>query len=390
MQSSINSVCRSFVLGSAIVSACFSIAAFAGVYQVNNQDIKVSASSNDGHLPQQTLDNNLAPESRWSADGSGEWILYDLGSSKILDHINLAFYKGDVRRTKLDIQTSSDKLTWKTLFTGSSPQYTLGYQPFDLKATSARYLRVVGYGNTDNSWNSIVEAQVFAQPSTTCSTCSTQQDLEKYFDVEGDSPFVTSTLLRFDPLASKYVTPNGHGWRNELSVQESLRTSFYKTYEHFSADIALKLSKGSKTIISQFHEGGTGTLVKVYLSDTSESGFLNSVSTDGLFDVYVRMMGTDGKERKYTLGTMKSGASFHLDIVNNHGDVTVTALGSSAHQQVKDASGAFFKFGNYLQAQDPDTLVQVENTDDFAAFYAQQNITVSQLEFTKVTYVRTN
>jgi len=373
-----------------MMSAYFPAIALAGVYQINNQDIKVSASSNDGHLPQQTLDNNLSPESRWSAEGSGEWILYDLGSSKILDRINLAFYKGDARRTKLNVEVSNDKLTWKTLFTGTSTQYTLGYQPFDLKANTARYVRVVGYGNTDNSWNSIVETQVFAQSSTTCSTCSTQQNLEKYFNVEGDSPFITSTLLRFDPLASQYVTPNGHGWRNELSIKEGIRTYFHKTYEHFSADIALKLSKGSKTIISQFHEGGTGTLVKVYVSDSSESGFLNSISTDGVFDVYVRMMGTDRKERKYVLGTIKSGASFHLDIVNNHGDVTVTGLGNTAHQQVKDASGAFFKFGNYLQAQDPDTSVQVEDTDDFAAFYAAQGITTSQLEFTNVTYVRTN
>jgi hypothetical protein len=382
--------CSSIAISGIIAALLASNTCLAGGYQINNADIKASASSNDGHLPQYTLDNNLTAESRWSAEGNGEWILYDTGAQKIFDHINIAFYKGDVRSSKIDIQTSADKSTWKTIFTGSTPQRTLNFQSFDLKATSARYVRIVGYGNTENSWNSITEVQLFAQASTTCSTCSTQQDLEKYFDVEGNSPFVTSTLLRFDPLASKYVTPNGHGWRNELTIKEDIRTYLYKTYEHFSADIAVNLSKGSKTIISQFHGSGTGTLVKVYLSDTSESGFYNSQSTDGIFDVYVRMLGTDGKERKYPLGVIKSGASMHLDIVNNHGDVTVTALGNSARQQVKDGSGAFFKFGNYLQAQDPDTMEQVENSDDFAYFYSSHNITTSILDFTKVTYVRTN
>lgn len=384
------SVCNPFAIGGLIASLLIANSCLAAGYQINNADIKASASSSDGHLPQYTLDNNLTPESRWSAEGNGEWILFDTGSQKTLDHINIAFYKGDVRTSKIDIQTSNDKSTWTTLFTGPTPQRTLNFQNFDLKASSARYLRIIGHGNSDNNWNSITEVQLFAQASTTCSTCSTQQDLEKYFDVEGNSPFVTSTLLRFDPLASRYVTPNGHGWRNELTVKEDIRTYLYKTYEHFSADIAVNLSKGSKTIISQFHGSGTGTLVKVYLSDTSESGFFNSQSTDGIFDVYVRILGTDGKERKYPLGTIKSGASFHLDIVNNHGDVTVAALGNSARQQVKDGSGAFFKFGNYLQAQDPDTMEQVDNSDDFANFYASHNITTSILEFTKVTYVRTN
>lgn len=364
--------------------------AWSAAYPLAAQDLKVTASSNDGHLPQYTLDGSLAAESRWSAEGNGQWILYDAGISKTLDHVNIAFYKGDTRTSKIDIQTSNDKTTWKTLFTGSIPLRTAGFQPFDLKATSARHLRVVGHGNTDNDWNSINEVQLFAQASvTSCSTCTPQAELEKYFDVEGNSPFVTPTLLRFDPLASKYVTPNGHGWRNELTIKEEIRTSFYKTYEHFSADISVNLSKGSKTIISQFHAASTGTLVKVYVSDTSESGFFNSVSTDGVFDVYVRMLGDDGKERKYPLGTVKSGNSLHLDIVNNHGDVTVTALGQSARQHVKDDSGAFFKFGNYLQAQDPDTLNQVESSSDFASFYESQNIVTSILEFTQVTYVRT-
>src|SRR5438034_8217740 len=38
----------------------------------------VVASGDDGNIPQNTLDNNLA--TRWSASGDGQWIRYDLGA----------------------------------------------------------------------------------------------------------------------------------------------------------------------------------------------------------------------------------------------------------------------------------------------------------------------
>src|SRR5438034_2721781 len=40
--------------------------------------VSVVASANDGNIPQNTLDNNLA--TRWSANGDGQWIRYDFGA----------------------------------------------------------------------------------------------------------------------------------------------------------------------------------------------------------------------------------------------------------------------------------------------------------------------
>ena len=359
--------------------------------QISNSTIKASASSNDGHLPAFTLDNSLAPNSRWSAQGDGQWITYDIGSVKTLAHMNIAFHQGDIRKTNIEIKTSTDLSNWKTAFSGYNPSSTLSFQRFDLKASQGRYVRIIGHGNTNNNWNSITEVQLFAaaQSEPVCTGCSSQQELQKYFDVEGLSPYVSTGRLRFDALASKHVTPNGHGWRNELTIKKSLRTAFNKTYERLTAKVSVNLSKGSKTIISQFHAADTGTLVKVYVSDTSESGFSNSISTDGIFDVYVRMKNESGKEQKFSLGSVKSGGSFSLDIVNNYGDVTVSALGTSAYLRVKNDPGAFFKFGNYLQAQDPDTMDQVENSSMFGDFYRKNNITTSIVEFTNLTYVRT-
>src|SRR5262249_44371484 len=52
--------------------------------------LSVTASSNDGDVPANTLDGSLS--TRWSADGLGQWICYALGSSQKIDSINIAWY----------------------------------------------------------------------------------------------------------------------------------------------------------------------------------------------------------------------------------------------------------------------------------------------------------
>src|SRR5947208_609880 len=52
----------------------------------------VSASGDDGNIPQNTLDNNLA--TRWSASGDRQWIRYDLGAVMAIGAVNIAWYRG--------------------------------------------------------------------------------------------------------------------------------------------------------------------------------------------------------------------------------------------------------------------------------------------------------
>src|SRR2546429_9938344 len=76
----------------------------------------VVASANDGNLPQNTLDNTLA--TRWSAQGDGQWIRYDLGATAAIDHVDIAWYLGDTRVSSFDIHVSSDTVTWTQGFSG--------------------------------------------------------------------------------------------------------------------------------------------------------------------------------------------------------------------------------------------------------------------------------
>ena len=213
------------------------------------------------------------------------------------------------------------------------------------------------------------------------------------FDLEGSNPnpLVDDYTLVFLPLQAKYTSPNGNGWRHEYKVKSSLRVAMTDTYEEFSAKVKVEMSDAGKTIIAQHHASDTGTIMKVYVSDSRESGFFDSVAGNGVFDVYVRLRNTSGNEEKYALGTITSGGSFDLRVVNNYGEVYVSALGNTYGIPVEDDSESYFKFGNYLQSQDTYTLENCGvsgNSSSFAECFDDLGITQSKVTMTNVSYTR--
>src|SRR5439155_3207947 len=76
----------------------------------------VSASTNDGNVPGNTVDNNLG--TRWSAIGDGQWIQYDLGTARTVTRVGIAVYNGNTRQNRFDLQLSSDNVTWTTVISG--------------------------------------------------------------------------------------------------------------------------------------------------------------------------------------------------------------------------------------------------------------------------------
>lgn len=124
----------------------------------------VTASAHDGNVPQNTIDNSLS--TRWSASGDGVWIQYDLGSSKTVGWLSIAWYRGNERRANFDVQTSADATSWTNVISDRDSGGT-STQPenYDFTDRSARYVRIVGHGNEDNAWNSIAEVDIFGAGS---------------------------------------------------------------------------------------------------------------------------------------------------------------------------------------------------------------------------------
>ena len=126
----------------------------------------VSASANDGNVPANTVDGSLS--TRWSASGDGQWIKFDLGASKKVSSIRIAFYNATTRTNKFDVQSSSDNVTFTTVQAGLSSSPTNALQSFDIPdIASARYVRIVGHGNTSNLWNSFTEVEIWGNDLAT-------------------------------------------------------------------------------------------------------------------------------------------------------------------------------------------------------------------------------
>jgi hypothetical protein len=127
----------------------------------------VTASGNDGNVPQNVLDNNL--DTRWSSLGIGQFITADLGSIKNICSVDIAWYKGNARQYHFVISTSTDGTTFTNALTRDSSGTTLNPEKYVIPFTNARYVKVTVNGNSVNNWASITELGIFrlSSPSET-------------------------------------------------------------------------------------------------------------------------------------------------------------------------------------------------------------------------------
>jgi hypothetical protein len=146
-------------LSSQDLSSINAVGAQAAALQIKS----VTASSSDSNIPENTVDGDL--NTRWSAYGDGQWIQYELNQLESVESIKIAFFAGNTRIQKFDIQTSSDGQTWSTVLTGESSGTTLNSQNFNIQPTSVKFIRIVGHGNFRNGalnsyWNSLNEVSL--------------------------------------------------------------------------------------------------------------------------------------------------------------------------------------------------------------------------------------
>ena len=129
----------------------------------------VTASTHDGNLPANTVDGSLS--TRWSANGDGQWIQYDLGAIHTVAYVRIAAYNGNTRQNRFDLQVSSGSGVWTTVAAGRlTSGTTTALETHDIADVSARYVRYVGHGSTANTFNSLTEVEVWGAACTSCPT----------------------------------------------------------------------------------------------------------------------------------------------------------------------------------------------------------------------------
>jgi rhamnogalacturonyl hydrolase YesR len=129
--------------------------------------IRVSSSSYESfNVPENTLDGDLS--SRWSAEGIGESIVFDLGDTTTISNIGIAFFRGDQRHAEFSVEASEDGEQWATVIAdGISSGNSLDVEVFGFDSGSdveieARFVKIIGKGNSwaQNDWNSFTEVQI--------------------------------------------------------------------------------------------------------------------------------------------------------------------------------------------------------------------------------------
>jgi hypothetical protein len=111
----------------------------------------------DGYPPTNAIDNNLS--SYWSSGLSGAYLQLDLGSVKPVSQVHIAWVHGDTRQETFQIMLG-DGTTNTYLPPTTSSGTTAGLETYPISTYNARYVRVYGYGNTTNAYNSIAEVKV--------------------------------------------------------------------------------------------------------------------------------------------------------------------------------------------------------------------------------------
>ncbi|WP_298540578.1 polysaccharide lyase family 7 protein [uncultured Aquimarina sp.] len=129
----------------------------------------VSANGNQsGYGPENTIDGEIQnTESRWSSNGyTGKYITYDLGVSKTISSLKIAWFKGDERNAYFKIRVGNSTSSLSTVYdakTNGSSGTTEGLETYDFDNVEARYVRISCFGNSSSSWNSIIETEIHGE-----------------------------------------------------------------------------------------------------------------------------------------------------------------------------------------------------------------------------------
>lgn len=125
--------------------------------------IAVSASEDDGNVAENVIDEDY--DTRWSASGQGQTIMVELDEAYTVGAASIAFYNGHTRKSIFEIEVSLDGETWTRVLEkndqGNANGQTELFELFSFPGPQpARYVRIVGYGNNVNAWNSITELRI--------------------------------------------------------------------------------------------------------------------------------------------------------------------------------------------------------------------------------------
>lgn len=121
----------------------------------------VTASSDDGNSAANVIDNNLA--TRWSANGDGEYIDLNFGALYDVSRIEVAYFRANERSATFDVELLING-SYVRVLTGQQSGNTNNLTNYAINNNqTASGIRIIGRGNSMNTWNSITEVKVYGE-----------------------------------------------------------------------------------------------------------------------------------------------------------------------------------------------------------------------------------
>lgn len=126
----------------------------------------VTASSEiekDNNPKENVMDGDL--NTKWSANGTEEWLLCDLGEVKPVGKVGVAEISASDYQYNYAIQLSADGETFTTVYDGSNGKNN-GNVVYQFTGNDeARYVKILAKGNSrdNNDWNAITEVEIFGE-----------------------------------------------------------------------------------------------------------------------------------------------------------------------------------------------------------------------------------
>jgi hypothetical protein len=236
------------------------------------------------NTPSNTVDNNLG--TRWSNEGLPSFITYDLGQSRLVCSLDIAFYQGNSRTVDFTISVASatSPNTFTTVLSDESSGTTTSLESYDVTPdVNARFVRITVTDNTANDWASITEVDIFASsgtpPPTTCGN----------LPISGGA--VTASGTQSPNTPSNTVDNNlGTRWSNE-GLPSFITYDLGQSRLVCSADIAF-YQGNSRTMtftISVSNDGTPNSFTPV-LTDARSSGTTTALESYDFTDVNARFV----------------------------------------------------------------------------------------------------
>jgi hypothetical protein len=333
----------------------------------------VTASGDDGNVPANAVDGNLA--TRWSDEGDGVWLKLDLGANKDLGSVSIAWRDGTDRRADFQVQAAdaASPSTWTTVVARRlASGTTSGPETYDFADVNDRYLRVVGYGNQVNDWTSILEIAVTAAgtstPPTTPPTGSCRYPADRLNLTNWEETLPTGQSEDPDDVYQPQLA--------SFSVDPWFKVNSACTGVQFRAAVNGVTTSGSANPRSELREmknggadkaswsSGSGTHTMVvseaitHVPDGSRPYVVAGQIHDASDDVQVwRLEGsslylTNGDTTHYKLVTSgyQLGTRFEAKFVVSGGQIKAYYNGTLVSTLSRSFSGAYFKAGAYTQA----------------------------------------